>query len=426
MNSKIPKGIGTGLAGLTAVAGLALASGGPAAAQEGAPAPVLGFEPVTQYTVSGEVAEIVAATPDGETLVYTDSESVEIGFVDITDPAAPTEIATAPVDGSPTSVAVTPDGDFVLVAVSGTNELVVLDAETRAEVTSIALGGQPDSVTVAKSGRYAAVAIENERDEDVADGAMPQPPAGFLTIIDLVGDPDEWTTRDVDLTGVADRFADDPEPEFVDIRAGIAAVTLQENNHIVLVRLSDGSIVRDFTAGTTTHAADLTDNGTISFTETLTDARREPDGIAWTPLGRLVTANEGDYDIDLAESEFVGGRNFTVFGRRGGIRWERGANLERKANAVGLYPDGRSDAKGAEPEGAEVARFGGRTFAFIGAERGNFVAVYRLVGPQEAPVFVEILPTGDRPEGLVAIPGRGLFVSANEGDGTIDLFAADT
>lgn len=192
------------------------------------------------------------------------------------------------------------------------------------------------------------------------------------------------------------------------------------------MRLSDGSIVRDFTAGTTTHAADLTDNGTISFTETLTDARREPDGIAWTPLGRLVTANEGDYDIDLAESEFVGGRNFTVFGRRGGIRWERGANLERKANAVGLYPDGRSDAKGAEPEGAEVARFGGRTFAFIGAERGNFVAVYRLVGPQEAPVFVEILPTGDRPEGLVAIPGRGLFVSANEGDGTIDLFAADT
>ena len=124
--------------------------------------------------------------------------------------------------------------------------------------------------------------------------------------------------------------------------------------------------------------------------------------------------------------QFVGGRNFTVFGRRGGVRWERGANLERKAALAGLYPDSRSDAKGVEPEGVEVARFGGRTFAFIGAERGNFVAVYRLVGPEEAPLFVEILPTGARPEGLLAIPGRGLFVSANEDDGTIDIFAADT
>ena len=73
-----------------------------------------------------------------------------------------------------------------------------------------------------------------------------------------------------------------------------------------------------------------------------------------------------------------------------------------------------------------MARFAGHTFAFIGAERGNFIAVYRLVGPQEAPQFVEILPTGDRPEGLLAIPSRGLLVSANEGDGTIDIFTADT
>ncbi len=50
----------------------------------------------------------------------------------------------------------------------------------------------------------------------------------------------------------------------------------------------------------------------------------------------------------------------------------------------------------------------------------------QLVGPLEAPRFVEILPTGDRPEGLAAIPRRGLFVTANDGDGTIDIFTADT
>ncbi|MBL8775979.1 MAG: hypothetical protein JNK12_08615 [Acidimicrobiales bacterium] len=415
-------------ASITAVAlaaGLVIGAA-PSPAGAGARAPVVDFDPVTRYTVSGAVAEIVAATPDGGTLVYTDSETAEIGFVDITDPALPTELGTLAMGGSPTSVAVTPDGDFALVAVSNTNELVVVDVATRTAVHSIALGGQPDAVVVNKSGRYAAIAIENERNEDVDGGAMPQDPAGLLTIVDLVGDPDEWTTRDVALTGIADRFPTDPEPEFIDIRAGIAAVTLQENNHIVLVRLSSGAIVADFSAGTTTHAADLTDNATVSFTETLTDARREPDGIAWTPLGRLTTANEGDYDVDLTPGQFVGGRNFTVFGRGGGVRWERGANLERKANLAGLYPDSRSDAKGVEPEGVEVARFGGRTFAFIGAERGDFVAVYRLVGPEEAPLFVEILPTGARPEGLLAIPARGLFVSANEDDGTIDVFAADT
>ena len=62
---------------------------------------------------------------------------------------------------------------------------------------SIVLGGQPDSVAISADGRYAAIAIENERDEDVNDGAMPQPPAGFLTIVDLIGAPSDWTTRDV-------------------------------------------------------------------------------------------------------------------------------------------------------------------------------------------------------------------------------------
>ena len=56
----------------------------------------------------------------------------------------------------------------------------------------------------------------------------------------------------------------------------------------------------------------------------------------------------------------------------------------------------------------------------------NFVAVYRLIGAQELLQFVEILPTGVRPEGLLALPNRGLFVTANESDGTIDIFTADT
>ena len=49
------------------------------------------------------VAEIVAATVDGRTLVYTDSEQEKVGFVDIADPHAPVADGTVDLDGEPTS-----------------------------------------------------------------------------------------------------------------------------------------------------------------------------------------------------------------------------------------------------------------------------------------------------------------------------------
>ena len=42
------------------------------------------FERVATYDVPGQVAEIIASTPDGKTLIYTDSAAEEIGFVTIT------------------------------------------------------------------------------------------------------------------------------------------------------------------------------------------------------------------------------------------------------------------------------------------------------------------------------------------------------
>ena len=65
---------------LSLVTNLGLAHSSPPAS------PVGHFAPAATYTVSGEVAEIVAATPDGQTLLYTDSASQEVGFVDISDP----------------------------------------------------------------------------------------------------------------------------------------------------------------------------------------------------------------------------------------------------------------------------------------------------------------------------------------------------
>ena len=138
--------------------------------------PVEVFERVATYDVPGPVAEIVASTPDGKMFIYTDSASEEIGFVTITDPKHPSSAESLEMPGEPTSVAVTPDGAWTLVAVHGANQdvLVVVNLTTRTIDRRIALGGQPDSVAISADGDYAAIAIENQRDEDVNDGEMPR------------------------------------------------------------------------------------------------------------------------------------------------------------------------------------------------------------------------------------------------------------
>jgi DNA-binding beta-propeller fold protein YncE len=384
------------------------------------------FESIASFAVEGadegSVAEIVAATPNGKLLVYTDSVGERIGFVDINDPDSPVQLGVLDMDGEPTSVGITRHGRYALVAVSGLDDLAVVHIATREIVRRIPLFGQPDCVAISPDGFYAAIAIENERDEDVNDGEMPQAPAGFLVIVDLIGSPEHWATREVPLTGIADRFADDPETEFVDIRFdNVAAVTLQENNHVVLVQLATGEIVGDFPAGTATHAADLENDDVISFTDTLTNARREPDGIVWTPGGRLATANEGDYDLDLAEGEFVGGRNFTIFSPSGAVLFDEDSSLEEAAADEGFYDDGRSDNAGCEFEGVVAGFYGFQPYLFVGSERCGFVGVYGITDEQD-PELLQLLPTGNRPEGLLAIPGRDLFVTANEGDGTLSIF----
>lgn len=360
------------------------------------------------------VAEIVAATADGRTLVYTDGKTGNIGFVDIADPRRPAPAGVVFIGGEPTSVAVA--GRYAL-AVTNTSPsftvpsgmLVVIDIEHRRIEAAFDLGGQPDSIAVSPDRRYAAIAIENERDEDLGDGRPPQSPGGFLTIMDLDGEPAHWRLRRVDLTGIPDSFPDDPEAEFVDINAAnIAAVTLQENNHVALVHLPSGRILNDWSAGTVDLTGiDVAENDLIELTGTLAGLPREPDGIAWLGAGLLATADEGDLD--------GGGRGFTVFDADGNVRFTAGNALERMAVRLGHYPEDRSENKGNEPENVAFARYSDERFLFVGSERSGLVFVYRL-GRDHRPELAQALPTGVKPEGLLAIPQRNLFVVAAEED----------
>lgn len=359
-------------------------------------------------------SEIIARSADGKTLIYSDSPLGGVGFIDISDAAAPKAGGAVMLDGEPTSVGVV--GQKAIAAVNTSKSftepsgnLVVIDMAAKTAEASCALGGQPDSVAISADGRFLAVAIENERDEDLNDGVIPQMPAGDLKVFTLTdGMPDCDSMKTVSLAGLADIAPSDPEPEFVDFNdAGEIVVTLQENNHIAVVSAESGAVVNHFAASSIDlEQIDTLDNGAIDFDQAAANVKREPDAVKWLDNDRFVTANEGDYE--------GGSRSFTIFNKTGEVLFDSGNDLEFRAAAAGHYPDKRSDAKGTEPEGLEVATFGDQQYIFVALERASLIAVYRDTGG--APEFVQVLPSGIGPEGLVAIPERNLLVTANEAD----------
>jgi hypothetical protein len=410
------------------------------------------FERIATYDVANngnETAEIVAASQNGKLLVFTDSDDESVGFVDIKDPASPQGLGTlqlrtasgsacivnpAPGEGvegescEPTSVAVA-RGDKALVAVN-TSTLVsveddgewefatdytrpdgflaIVDLRTQSIQATLELGGQPDSVAVNGPGNRGIVAIENERNEDIQDGELPQLPAGFAVVVDMFGPVSSWTTTEVNLTGLPGvDVPEDPEPEYASISGGTAAVTLQENNAVVLIDLVAKIVVDSWTVGTVSLTdVDTVEDDQIILNGAFVDRPREPDALAWIPGDRIATADEGDL--------FGGTRGFTVFEADGSIAFEADTTVEHAAVAAGHYPEGRSENKGNEPEGIAYAQYGNDRLLFIGSERGNFIAVYPVERDGEIGELAQIMPTTIGPEGLLPIPQRGLFVVASE------------
>lgn len=400
---------------------LAMLAAAPALAQE------MNFNRIASFPVALNTpeadetsAEIIAATGDGMTLIYSDSPAGVIGFIDITDPANPVAAGSfALPNGEPTAVSAL--GQTVFVA-ENTSEsytapsgvLHAIDVGSRNVIASCDLGGQPDSTAVAPDGSFITVAIENERDEDLGEGRVPQMPAGYLVIQPLGanGAMDCAAQIRVDLTGLTDVAPEDPEPEFVDVNAqGDIVVTLQENNHIVVVS-SAGDVLSHFSAGSVTlNNVDTEEEGALLFTDSLADIPREPDAVQWIDANHVVIANEGDMD--------GGSRGFTVFHRDGTEVFEAGASFEHAIVQIGHYPEERSANKGVEPEGMEVANFGGVPMMFLLAERASVIGVYDMSNPA-APALAQLLPSGISPEGAMAIPARNLLVTANEFDGRED------
>ena len=414
------------------------------------------FAPLATYAVpGGGVAEIVSATPDGNLLAYTDSGDESIGFVDISDPADPSLDLSVPVDGEPTSVSITSDGAWAIAGVNTSvldegappeinpGLLYVIELPSGNVAGTIEIGNGPDSVatTIIDGQLYAVVAIENEPivldgdgnqtdDEDPGlEGDVSGP--GLVQIIAIdESDLSNSTVVDVffdetDMSEAGLYFADDPQPEYVSISDdGLAAVSLQENNGIAVIDVVSGEVDTIFSTGVVDdRPADLTEDDNISFTEVYpADVSEEDfagsrfaDAIVWSADGSTI------YSADEGEFNFTGGRGWSIWSAEGDFVWDDGGAYEATAVAYGHYPEGRSENKGAEVEGITVGTYGNKIFAFVGSERGSFVGVYEMVDAT-TPVWVQLLPTGISPEGLLAIEERDLFVTSDEVSGTISIF----
>jgi hypothetical protein len=419
-------------AGLALAAAVILAM--PLAAGPG-PGPIGSFRPIANFNVpvvGPSSAEIVSATPDGQWLVYTDALGDRLGLVDISDPTAPVQVDSLGLadnlGGSPTSVAVLPNGTHAVAAVQpGQLKLVSLDPFEI--VSTLNIGSGPDAVAIAQTDGaiVAIVAIENEGglpagNVEVITLNLGNFPASSRKIVCFAGGP----TCDVDASSLYNAAgplsAADPQPEFVSVLGTLAAVTLQENNVIAVLNVANPAapIVQNVSSAgvVANRPADLHFDNRIAFVESYpadvvgvpTAGARIPDAIGWSADGStLFTADEG-------ENNFEGGRGWSAHSSFGGALYDDGGSLEATAVRLGHYLDDRSPAKGIETEGLATAVFGQHEFLVVSSERGAFLAVYVLDG-QNRPQFVQLLPTGPRPEGVLAIPSRNLLVTANEGSG---------
>lgn len=164
-------------------------------------------------------------------------------------------------------------------------------------------------------------------------------------------------------------------------------------------------------------------------------------------LGRLnVSSMMGDTDGDGDYDEIYtfGGRSFSIWDASGNQVFDSGNIIERATalltpdlfnanDGVASAFDGRSDDKGAEPEGLTIGEVNGRTYAFLGLERaGGGVMAFDITDPANVQFAQYALNPGDiSPEGLTFIKddvspsGKDLIAVTNEVSGTLTIYEVE-
>ncbi|WP_249869273.1 choice-of-anchor I family protein [Oceanobacillus saliphilus] len=424
-----------------------------------------------------------------------------------------------------TSIASHPTED--LLAISAVSDpktdpgFIVFTTKAGEYLNHVQVGSLPDMVTFTPDGTKAVVANEGEPSEDYSVD-----PEGSISIIDVTGDPAEFTGNNLTFEGVEldekvrisskGTTLQQLEPEYVAVSedSQTAYVALQENNAIATVDLENEKILHVKGLGMKDHSIpgneiDAKDNGETKIEKQPLLGFYMPDAIdTFTHEGKtyILTPNEGDardYDgyseeasikdiknkiqlnadhyegytqeeldqavaaglldelgktkITLEEGKnedgiyeslhTYGARSFSIFDAETmEILYDSGSDFESiiaeampehfNTNNDELKYDGRSDAKGPEPETVVSGVIDGTTYAFIALERFSGIMVYDLSDPLN-PEFTKLISSRDfsedvsgdvSPEGLQFIPaeqsptGNALLAAAHEVSGTVAVY----
>ncbi len=393
----------------------------------------------------------------GNRAVLSNADAGTVYVLDTTDLLDIRVLATVTGLTGLNSVAIHPTQDYFLaIAGSATPAAAPVNGTVYAYrldgtfIASASAGIQPDSVAISPNGQYAVIANEAEGFA-VGDNGGP----GSLTVVNLSGfDPNTSTSLSVtqialpsqastpgftvDRTDDAARLPIDNTPETLEPESvtfstdsQYAYITLQENNGVVRLNLADNSLTF-FGLGKTTHVFDTVNGDGFNPTRLLS-LFREPDGIAYIEIGGVgyfVTADEGDTRDDIPPGAISGrvrgGRTVSVFNATtGALVGDTGNQIDALAARYGIYPDSRSNRGGSEPEVLDVKIFGGRAIVAVGLERSNAVALVDITNPAAPNVF-QIIPAGTGPEGVKLVERNGALyaLAANEVSNTLTVARA--
>lgn len=309
---------------------------------------------------------------------------------------------------------------------------------------TVAQDFEPEYITVAENGRTAWVTLQENNAIAIVDVA-----AAIVTDIvalgfkdhSLAGNALDASDRDGPGGGPAVKIRRRPVLGMYQPDA-IASYRVAGRTYLVTANEGDA---RDY-GGTPGFQEEARVGSLPINTSIFTDAACDGPCSANSRLGRLtvtttlgLNAATGQYDALYV----LGARSFSIWSDAGQLVWDSGDQFEQRtsmlsnvafnASNTGNSLDDRSDNKGPEPEGVVLARFGAKTFAFVGLERVGGVMVYDITNPN-SPQFVTYANSrqgsgGDLgPEGLFFVPasespnGAPLLIVGNEVSGTTAIW----
>ncbi|MFD2603326.1 choice-of-anchor I family protein [Flavobacterium suzhouense] len=350
---------------------------------------------------NSSTCEIVVYDPVSQRLFTTSAVAGYLDIVNFSDPTAPAEVSSIDMNvyGGVTSVAV--KNGLVAVASPANPEhldgSVVFFDTNGTFINQVTVGALPDNISFTPDGTKVLTANEGQPNSDYSID-----PEGSVSIIDITGGAANLTQSNVttlyftaynaqESTLIASgvrklkqesTLSQDFEPEYITTAANSekAWVTLQENNAIAEINLTNNSITDIWALGTKDvstmgNGFDISDNNNeILIANWPIKAYYMPDGVATYNVNGtnyLVTANEGD------EKEYTGFVERTTIGASSYTLDPTAfphADMLKKSFNAGRFRvtafDGKNEAGTAYEE---IYALGSRSFSIFNADTKEIV-----------------------------------------------------